>query len=76
MNEKVLTLWSDDFFRHPSWHFLGNHPRHYPHAYTLGVGMKEKEMKVIAELIHEALTKDTVSGIKRGVKDLCQKFRI
>ncbi|TSC78109.1 MAG: glycine-serine hydroxymethyltransferase [Parcubacteria group bacterium Gr01-1014_33] len=39
-------------------------------------GMKEKEMKVIAELIHEALTKDTVSGIKRGVKDLCQKFRI
>jgi glycine hydroxymethyltransferase len=37
-------------------------------------GMKEREMKVIAELIYQGLTQDTVMDIRRRVKELCRKY--
>jgi len=39
-------------------------------------GMKEKEMSTIAELIHEALTKDISQVTLRKIKVLCKKFPI
>lgn len=40
-------------------------------------GMKEAEMKVLADLIDRALTKQTETEVlKQEVKDLCQKFPI
>lgn len=39
-------------------------------------GMKEKEMKEVALLIHSALTKDSISAIQKRVKALCRKFPI
>lgn len=39
-------------------------------------GMKEKEMKEIARLIHAALTTSDTSGIKKQVLLLCRKFPI
>ena len=37
-------------------------------------GMKEKEMKVIAGLIYEALTKEKFQDVGKRVKELCRKF--
>ncbi len=37
-------------------------------------GMKEREMKVVAGLIHEALTMQTSVAIKKKVTALCKKF--
>ena len=39
-------------------------------------GMKEKEMKVIAKLIHGALTGKDAGSINKEVKNLCKKFPI
>ena len=39
-------------------------------------GMKEKEMKLVAGFIHEALTTQTPAVIKKKVAALCKKFRI
>jgi glycine hydroxymethyltransferase len=39
-------------------------------------GMKEKEMREIAELIHLALTTNKASAIKTAVQALCRKFPI
>ena len=38
-------------------------------------GMKEREMKLIANLIHAALTHDKITVIKKSVQALCKKFR-
>ncbi len=39
-------------------------------------GMKEKEMKEIARLIHRALTGNDARSINKEVKDFCRKFPI
>lgn len=39
-------------------------------------GMKEKEMKVIAGLIRDVLTRNEIKGISRQVKDICRKFPV
>ena len=39
-------------------------------------GMKEKEMKAVAGLIHAALTEKDRRGTKKRVKDLCKKSLI
>ena len=37
-------------------------------------GMKEKEMRVIAQLIHEVLTQDDRRAIYKKTRDLCRRF--
>jgi glycine hydroxymethyltransferase len=37
-------------------------------------GMKEKEMQIIADLIHRTLTQNRSSAIKNTVRKLCKKF--
>lgn len=39
-------------------------------------GMKEKEMKMIAGLIDQTLTKGDISIIKKRVELLCKKFPV
>jgi len=39
-------------------------------------GMKEREMKIIADLIHQALTNGSRRAILKQVKALCRKFSI
>ena len=39
-------------------------------------GMKEKEMKIVAGLIHDALTANNQNAIMKKVKALCKKFPV
>lgn len=39
-------------------------------------GMKEREMQIVAQLVHQALTKGDISVIQKRVKALCGKFPI
>lgn len=39
-------------------------------------GMKEKEMKIVAKLINDALTDISLSAIRKSVQKLCRKFSI
>jgi len=39
-------------------------------------GMKEKEMKEVALLVYESLTKENINDIKKRVRGLCKRFPI
>ncbi|MBI3442226.1 MAG: serine hydroxymethyltransferase [Candidatus Sungbacteria bacterium] len=39
-------------------------------------GMKEKEMKIVAQLIYETLAKSNLSGTRKSIGALCRKFPI
>ena len=39
-------------------------------------GMKEREMKLVADFIHEALTDGNTSAARKKVMALCRKFRL
>ncbi len=39
-------------------------------------GMKEKEMKIVAELIYDALAQKNISLVGQKVRALCRKFAI